>query len=254
MDTVLIERDTELPGLVTITLNRPDKLNAINNQMHDELQRVCIELQTDYAARVVILTGAGRAFSSGADLSSRREGRPASDIERWQRATPGNRTCALLESLDQVTIAAINGLAVGGGVVFATCADIRIAAESAWFSIPEVDIELPLTWGALPRLMREIGPARTKELVMACDRFSAVEAKEWGWVQRLFPEDQVVPEARRLAAKLLAKDQLSLAMTKSSMRGLEQLMVPAAGTHAEREQMLLAYQMRRRRADEAKGD
>jgi enoyl-CoA hydratase/carnithine racemase len=254
METLLVERDAELPGLVTITLNRPEKLNAINNKMHDELQHVCIELQTDYAARVVILTGAGRAFSSGADLSSRREGRPASDIERWQRATPGNRTCALLESLDQVTIAALNGLAVGGGVVFATCADVRIAAEDAWFSIPEVDIELPLTWGALPRLMREIGPARTKELVMSCDRFTAAEAMAWGWVQRLYPDDQVVPEARRLAAKLLAKDQLSLAMTKSTMRGLEQLMVPAAGTHAEREQMLLAYQMRRRRADKAAPD
>ncbi|MBI5283856.1 MAG: enoyl-CoA hydratase/isomerase family protein [Chloroflexi bacterium] len=247
METLLVERDAELEGLVTITLNRPDKLNAINVTMHQEMQQVCRDLQDDIDTRVVILTGAGRAFSSGADLKSRQEGPPKHDIDRRARVGQGNRTCSLLESLDQVTIGAINGLAIGGGVVFATCLDIRLAAESAWFSIPEVDVELPLTWGALPRLMRELGPARTKELVMTCDRFTSVEAARWGFVNHVYPDDLVLHEARKLAAKLLAKDALSLAMTKSATAAMEQLMVPGASSYAEREEMLVAYQGRARR-------
>ena len=251
METLLVERDAALPGLATITLNRPAKLNAINVAMHRELQQVCRELQDDHAARVVILTGAGRAFSSGAELRSRAEGRPLNDLDRLARVGGGNRTCELLENLEQVTIAAINGLAIGGGVVFATSVDIRLAGESAWFSIPEVDVEMPLTWGALPRLMRELGPARTKELVMTCDRFTSAQALQWGFVNHVYPDDQVLSEARKLAAKLLAKDPLSLAMTKSTATALARLMVPEQATHAEREQMLLAYMMRRQRSGEA---
>lgn len=250
METLLVERDAELPGLVTITLNRPDKLNAINVTMHEELQQVCRDLHDDVETRVVILTGAGRAFSSGAELSSRRESQPKSDIDRLQRVSIGNRTCSLLESLPQVTIAALNGLAIGGGVVLAISVDMRLAAESAWFSIPEVDVELPLTWGALPRLMRELGPARTKELVMTCDRFSSDEALQWGFVNRVYPDDQVLVEARRMAQKLLAKDPLALAMTKSSTQAIGELMVPGQASHAEPEQMLLAYMARRARVRE----
>lgn len=248
MDTLLVERDAELPGLMTITLHRPEKLNAINVTMHDELQQVCRELQDDIDTRVVILTGAGRAFSSGAELTSTRAGQPRSDLDRRYRVSAGDRTCALLEGLDQVTIGALNGLAIGGAVVFASCMDLRIAGESAWFSIPEVELDLPLTWGALPRLMRELGPARTKELVMLCDRFSSSEALRWGFVNRVYPDDQVVTEARKLAARLLARDAMALAMTKSATNAMAQSMVPGQASHSEREQMLLAYLLRSRRA------
>jgi enoyl-CoA hydratase/carnithine racemase len=247
VETLLVQRDAELPGLLTITLSRPDKLNAIDVTMHDELQQVCRDLHDDFDTRVVILTGAGRAFSSGADLKSFREGHPRSDLDRRYRVSAGDRTCALLEGLDQVTIGAINGFAIGGAVVFATCMDVRLAADSAWFSIPEVDIELPLTWGALPRLMRELGPARTKELVMLCDRFSSAEALQWGFVNRVYPDDQLVPEARKMAARLLAKDPMAVAMTKSATNAMAQLMVPGQASHSEREQMLLAYLLRGRR-------
>jgi len=254
MDTLIVERDVALPGLVTVTLNRPEKLNAIDVTMHRELQQVCRDLQDDDAARVVILTGAGCAFSSGAELASRSGGQPRSDLDRRARVGAGNRTAALLEELDQVTIAAINGLAIGGAVVLASCVDLRLAAESAWFSIPEVDLELPLTWGALPRLMRELGPARTKELVLMCDRFTAAEALQWGFVNRVYPDDQVLPEARKLAGRLLAKDAMTVAMTKSAIAAMARLMVPAEAGHAEREQMLLAYQLRRRRQEQPPGE
>jgi enoyl-CoA hydratase/carnithine racemase len=246
-ETVVVERDQELPGLTTVTLNRPEKLNSINVQMHDDLQRVCRELQDDFETRVVILTGAGRAFSSGADLTSVRPGTPANDLDRRLRVHIGGRTSAMLERLEQVTIGAINGLAIGGAVVFAACMDLRVAAKSAWFSIPEVELDLPLTWQALPRLMRELGPARTKELVMTCDRFSSADALQWGFLNRVVADAKVIEESRKLAAKLLSMDPLTLAMTKSATSALARTMVPEESNWSDADVMLLSYRLRRDR-------
>lgn len=250
METITLERDKELAGLVTLTLDRPEKLNAISFRMHREIQEACNELRDDAATRVVIVTGAGRAFSAGADLGVRAgaEGSasPAAPalkqgiLEERLRATAGNRSAAALEALPQVTIGAVNGLAIGGAVVFLACLDLRLAAESAWFSIPEIDLDLPLTWNALPRLMREIGPARTKELVMTGQRFSADDALAWGFVNHVVPENELLAAARTLAATLLAKDPLSLALTKSTTNALAEAMVPASITHADPDYLMLA--------------
>jgi enoyl-CoA hydratase/carnithine racemase len=259
METLLLEHDTELPGLVTITLNRPDKLNAINGAMHRELQQACRELQDDAEARVVILTGAGRAFSAGADLGASQSGARSplpnrhanrSPLEERLQSSVGNRTSAALEALDQVTIGAVNGLTIGGAVVFLTCLDMRIAAESAWFSIPEVDLDIPLTWNALPRLMRELGPARTKELVMTCDRYSAADALRWGLLNHIVPDTELRTRARALAAKLLAKDPMSLALTKSATNALASAMVPASVSYADREHLMLSRLLAAERARE----
>ena len=242
METLIVERDAELPGLATVTLNRPEKLNAINPRMHAELQDVCTQLRNDSATRVVIFTGAGRAFSAGADLKDRvlwGEG-PASPLEARHLAGTGNRTGAALEDLDQVTIGAVNGLAIGGAVVFLASMDLRLAAESVWFSIPEIDLDIPLTWNGLPKLMRELGPARTKELVMTGDRFSAQEALQWGFVNRITADHELLPSARALASKLLSKDAVSLAVTKSTTRALANMMVPGDVTHSDREYLMLA--------------
>jgi enoyl-CoA hydratase/carnithine racemase len=262
METILVGRDRELPGLVTITLNRPEKLNAIGFRMHQELQQVCHELRDDAEARVVIFTGAGRAFSAGADVGSRsRTGeaarpplaRSANVLEERLRSSAGNRTSAAIEGLDQVTIAAVNGLAIGGAVVFLACMDIRLAEESAWFSIPEVDLDIPLTWNALPRLMRELGPARTKELVMACDRFTSEEALRWGFLNHVVPDGRSLERARELAAKLLAKDPMAVALTKSATNALANLMVPAEVTYNDRELLMLSRLLAaERRAGEAR--
>jgi enoyl-CoA hydratase/carnithine racemase len=245
VETITIERPPDIPGLLTVTLSRPERLNAINPAMHADLQQLCRDLHTDHTTRVVILTGAGRAFSAGADL--RTPAQPAGTLlEERVRASIGNRTCALLERLDQVTIGAINGLTIGGAVVFASCLDIRLCAESAWFSIPEVDLDIPLTWNALPRLVREIGPARTKELVMTCDRFSSAQALAWGFVNHVLSDTDLMPAARALAKQLLAKDPLSLAVTKSTVNALAQAMVPDHVTHADRDYLMLARHTRGR--------
>ncbi len=249
-ETITLERDGELPGLATITLNRPEKLNAISGRMHRELQEACRELADDAETRVVIVTGAGRAFSAGADLggSTSDPNRPAlatlqaerSPLRERLRAMQGNRTAATLEGLPQVTIGAVNGLAIGGAVVLLACLDLRIAAASAWFSIPEVDLEIPLTWNALPRLMRELGPARTRELVMTCDRFTAEQAAAWGFVNRVVPDGGAVTAARELARQLLAKDPVALAVTKSTCAALAEALVPVHVTHSDPDYLVLA--------------
>ena len=253
METLRIDRDSALPGLVTITLNRPEKLNAISFRMHADIQEACRQLADDDEARVVIFTGEGRAFSAGADLggSASNANRPPlatanaepNPLRERIRSSAGNRSSAAIEGLDQVTIGAVNGLAIGGAVVFLSCMDIRLAAESAWFSIPEVDLDIPLTWNALPRLMREIGPARTKELVMTCDRFSSEDALRWGFVNHRVPDADLLSSARSLAEKLLAKDPMSLALTKTTCNALAESMVPAHVTHSDREYLMLSSRL-----------
>lgn len=250
----MVDRDSELTGLTTITLNRPDKLNAINARMHADIQQVCFELRNDSQTRVVIFSGAGRAFSAGADLNDRTLlGASITDpLEMRRLAGTGNLTSAAIEALDQVTIGAVNGLAVGGAVVFLSSMDLRLAAESAWFSIPEIDLNIPLTWNGLPRLMRELGPARTKELVMTGDRFSSGEANQWGFLNQVTSDEALLPTARRLAAKLLAKDATSLALTKSTTRALANMMVPDEPTHSDREYLMLSVLLRQSGLDTRK--
>jgi enoyl-CoA hydratase/carnithine racemase len=247
-----VDRDAQLDGLLTITLDRPEKLNALNVALHDELQGVLVDLETDSSVRVVILTGAGRAFSAGAEIGERRAEAPLNDIDRRARVHLGGRTCELIDRLPQVTIGVANGLAVGGGVVLLSCCDLRLAAASAWFSIPEVELELPLSWQALPRLMRELGPARTKELAMACARFTAQQAEAWGFVNHVHPDGELSTAARNLAERLLSMDPLTLAMTKSACAALANLMVPKEATWSDAELMLLAHRqatIRRRHED-----
>ncbi|HEY6307765.1 MAG TPA: enoyl-CoA hydratase/isomerase family protein [Candidatus Angelobacter sp.] len=242
METLKVERDSELLGLTTVTFDRPEALNAINFKMHAELQDVCRQLQGDSQTRVVIFTGAGRAFSAGADLKEAPPsgGNDSNPLEMRRRAGTGNATSAALEGLDQVTIGAVNGLAIGGAVVFLSAVDLRLAAASAWFSIPEIDLNIPFTWNALPRLMRELGPGRTKELVMTGDRFSARDAMRWGFLNHVTPDDALLPTVRQLAAKLLAKDPLSLALTKSTTRALANMMVPSQPTHSDPDYLMLS--------------
>lgn len=208
-------------ALMTVRLNRPEKRNAINYQMHRDLQAACAALADDFDTRVVILAGEGAAFSSGADTSE--WGQPGPDNELALRATSaaGSKTSAAIEALDQVTIAAVHGYAVGGAVVLALSCDLRVAGQSAWFSIPEVELGLPLSWNALPRLSREVGPSRALELTITCDRFTAVQAYEYGMLSRLAPDGAELTAAQELAARIISMPPLPVALTKATMRALK---------------------------------
>ena len=217
-ETLKLEREGPL---MTVRLNRPQKRNAINRQMHLDLQALCRELAEDFRTRVVILTGEGLAFSSGADTSEWGQPGPDSELELRHLAGIGSRTSAALESLDQVTIATVHGFAVGGAVVLALCCDLRVAGQSTWFSIPEVELGIPLSWNALPRLSREVGPSRALELTVTCDRFSAQQAYEYGMLSRVTPDGDEMSVARELAQRVIAMPPLPVALTKATIRAIK---------------------------------
>ncbi len=217
-ETLKLEREGPL---MTVRLNRPQKRNAINRQMHLDLQALCRELAEDFRTRVVILAGEGLAFSSGADTSEWGQPGPDSELELRHLAGIGSRTSAALESLDQVTIATVHGFAVGGAVVLALCCDLRVAGQSTWFSIPEVELGIPLSWNALPRLSREVGPSRALELTVTCDRFSAQQAYEYGMLSRVTPDGEEMSVARELAQRVIAMPPLPVALTKATMRAIK---------------------------------
>lgn len=216
-ETITVERDG---AVMTVRLNRPDKRNAMSTQMHRDLQDLCHRLGDDFDTRVVIITGEGGGFSAGADTSEWGQTGPDNELELRHQSGIGSRTCNAIEALDQITIAAVHGFAVGGGVVLAVSCDLRVADESAWFSIPEVELGIPLSWHALPRLAREVGHARALELTIICERFSAQQAHDWGLVTHLAPEGEALSAARGLAAKIVAKPALPVALTKAEMKAI----------------------------------
>lgn len=205
--------DLRLDGPVArLTLDRPGVLNALSVDLLEELVEVCGWLAERDEVRVVVVSGAGRTFSAGADLSTW-ERLLADDGAARRAADAGHRAASAIESLPQVTIAAIHGRCVGGGVVLALACDLRFAADRARFSIPEVDIGIPLAWGGVPRLLREVGPAVARDLILTCRTFPADEALAVGLVSRVLPADDLDGEVTDVATAIAAKAPLPVTAT-----------------------------------------
>jgi len=205
-----------------IQLNRPAQLNPLSTACLRELVAAADWFDALDAVRVVIVHGAGRAFSAGADLAS--FGDPAGTLPR-DAADAGREMAEAIEAMQAVTIAAVHGHCVGGGVVLAAACDLRIAAESTRFSIPEVDLGIPLAWGGIQRLVREIGPAATRELVLTCRPFSAAEAKALGMLNTIAADGEHLVEAQTLAENLAAKSRLTLRATLKAVDAAAEALV-----------------------------
>lgn len=207
-ETLQIERDG---SIATLWLNRPEKLNPLSVQTLRELAEAARELDSDDAVRAVIVAGRGRCFSAGADLS----GFPApGDAGARDAADAGRQMADALEGISAITIARIQGWCVGGGLVLAAACDIRIAAQSARFSIPEVDLGIPLAWGGIPRLVREIGPALTKELVITCRPFAADEALSAGFLNRVVGDDELDAAVAKMAQEVAKRPRIPVEASK----------------------------------------
>jgi enoyl-CoA hydratase/carnithine racemase len=212
-------------ALGRLTLNRPERLNAIGAQMMRDVIEAARFFDASPDVRAVIVSGAGRAFSAGADLqdlpiggASQRSGK--SWAERREIGQLGLRMSDAVESMRAVTIAQVHGYAVGGGLVLAGVCDLRVAAEDAVFSIPEVELGIPLAWGGIPKLVREIGPALTKELVMTCRRFTPAEAKAAGFLNRVVPAAELAKEVESLAAQILSMPTVPVTITKEHVNAV----------------------------------
>ncbi len=210
---LVVEREGEI---MTVTLNRPEKLNALNLPLVRELVQVVEGLQEDRASRVVVLTGAGRAFSSGADVSELRDAADSMTIQQVG-ARLGARLCRGIETADQIAIAALNGYTLGAGLALALACDFRIAAEGARLGIPEINVGVPLIWGAIPRLVALVGPSNAKELIMTCEMIDGHAARALGLVNSVVPDGEVLAAARTLAGKILAMPPLLIRMMKSAV-------------------------------------
>jgi enoyl-CoA hydratase/carnithine racemase len=196
-----------------LTLHQPDQLNPLGSTALREIVAAATWFDTQPTIGVVIVSGAGRAFSSGFDL---REfaGRGASDTVGRDVADLGRQMADAVEAMAATTIAAIKGPCIGGGVVLAAACDLRIAADDTRFAIPEVDLGIPLAWGGIPRLVREIGPVMTRELVLTCRPFDAVEAKSLGFINRVVVLDDLDAAVDDLAGELASKAPSVVRATK----------------------------------------
>ena len=211
----------------SLWLSRPDKLNPLSTQTLAEVEAAARWFDRHRELKVVVVGGRGRAFSAGADLGSFGGGddRAARD-QGW-------RTARALEEMRAVTVARIQGWCVGGGVVLAAACDLRVATSSARFSIPEIDLGIPLAWGGIPRLVREIGPALTKELVMTGRELSPAEALAAGFLNRVVADDRLDAEIDALVAQLAAKPALALLATKAHTNAVTESMVATGRSWAD---------------------
>jgi enoyl-CoA hydratase len=224
-ETLLVDRDRD-GMLVTVTLNRPKQLNAINGTMVRELDGLCADLERDATARVVVFTGAGdRAFLAGADIGEFVGLTPVEALVFGQRI---QRLYSRIEALPQVTIAAVHGFALGGGCELTQCCDLVVASEAARFGQPEVNLGVIPGAGGTQRLARIVGMHRAKELNLLGEMIDAQEAHRIGLANRVVPADRLLAEARALADKLIAKAPLTLRLLKEAMNEGADLDLPKA--------------------------
>ena len=225
-------------AVATVTLNRPDRRNALSDPLLTALGAALTELRDDATVRVVVVTGAPPVFSAGADAGLRssmspEERRQVFANRKSQFRRLFERVTTLLEGLEQPTIAMINGHAIGGGWGLALAADFRIAAAEVQFWIPEVELGVPLGVASTARFVRLVGPARAKEIILECRRYSAAEAHAMGLVTRVVPGGNLGEAVREFAAKLLAKPFRPLAEIKARINTIARTGIPDVNTMTE---------------------
>ena len=234
-ENVLVSREAHV---ATVTLNRPEHRNSLSDGMLADLGQVFGELRDDPATRVVILTGAPPVFSAGAHAPLR----SGMSAEERRRAFAGRqsqfrrlfeRATTLLENLEQATIAMVNGHAVGGGWGLTLACDFRWAAAEAMFWIPEVDLGVPLGVASTTRFVRLVGPARAKEIIMECRRYSAAEAQSLGLVHRTVPGSELAKVTRQYAEMLTAKPVRPLAEMKARINTIARTATPEVNAMTE---------------------
>jgi enoyl-CoA hydratase len=234
-------------GIATITMNRPEALNAFTSDQLRAMIDALKQVRDDDDVRCVIITGAGeRAFAAGADIKEMAGKSPEEGLE-FGRLGHGAANAA--ESMPKPTIAAVNGFALGGGSEIALACDIRIASENAVFAQPEVSLGIPPGWGGTQRLTRLVGPGLAAEIIFTGRRVKADEALRIGLVNAVYPIDQLQAEARKLAESIVKNSPRAVAAAKSLMQlafngqiasGLEtevKLFAQSFGTADQREGM-----------------
>jgi len=210
-ETVLLDKKDDIAWL---TLNRPEVRNAFNQVMIDELREVLGLISNDRKIRVVIITGAGKAFQAGADIEELSRMSPL-ELLRWNEGIV--RINAALEDLPQPVIAAINGPAMGGGLELALACTLRVMGESVIIGLPEVRLGIIPGTGGTQRLPRLIGIGRAAELVLTGDPITSKEALDLGLVNKVVPDGSVLNAAEELARRILRNAPIAVELAKDAM-------------------------------------
>lgn len=194
LKTVNLEKDKE-NKIARVTLNRPNKINAVSPEMMEELDEILDDLWSDDGVMIIILRGAGGNFCSGYDLSS---GRRSSEEARW-----GQRVVRKFTEIPKIVIAAVEGYALGGGLELAAACDLRVAKEGAQLGLPEAGIGAIPGWGGTQRISKLIGISKAMELCLTTERMSAKDAERFGLVNKVFEEEEFEEEVYKHAKKLV---------------------------------------------------
>jgi len=224
-----------------VTLNRPDKLNALSIELMREIERVTEEFHEDVETRVVVFTGAGEHFSAGRDLKDEKlaEVEQASLLTRQRLFHLGPRMIRKLHEMDQITIAAVNGGALGGGACIVSALDFRVGAEDCFVAYPETGLGIPLSWVSLPLCVHLVGPARAKRLTVLARREDARTLLEWGFLDEIVPKGELVERALEMARAYAAKPPIAAQMVKRSVNAISSALDQAI-MHMDSDQVLLA--------------
>lgn len=241
-ETVLMER---VDRVAILTINRPDKLNALSQQVRDEVMALLDEIETDDGIGVVVLTGAGeKAFIAGADIGEF-EGRTPFDQRHAMRSP---RIFDVMATFPKPVIAMINGFCLGGGCELSLSCDIRIASEKARFGQPEIKLGLIPGGGGTQRLPRQVGLGQAMRLILSGGMIGAAEAKEMGLVEMVVPHEELRAKTLELAAEIAAKSPLTLKVAKEAVRASHRMGIEE-GLAYERDLFCLCFAS----ADKAEG-
>lgn len=211
-ETITLERRGKV---AVLTINRPDKLNALSSKVHQEGVAALDELRADDSVRVVVITGSGeKAFIAGADISEFEGQTPVTQRNTFQERSLFNS----LDTFPKPVIAMVNGFCLGGGNELAMACDIRIASENAKFSQPEINLGIMCGGGGTQRLPRLVGEGRAMEMALTGDMIDAATAEKFGLVNHVYPIDQLEAETMKLAEKIAEKAPVALQLSKEAVK------------------------------------
>lgn len=228
-------------GLAWVRLSRTEKRNALSLAMMEELRDTALSLQRNVDVRAVILYS-DAMFSAGVDLSEAAlNDTSLSRLQQRERLKLGPDLCRAWEDIEAYTIAAIEGYCVGGASALACALDYRICGRSAFFRLPEVPLGMNMSWQSIPRLVAQIGPARTKEYVIFGKRIKAERALEWGLCEQVVDDGQALAAALAMAEEVLELPPIAVRMVKESVNKTAYALAQVS-SHMDRDQYLLASQ------------
>ena len=202
--------------VLRVRLNRPDRLNAVSDELYADFEAVLAEAVADEAARAVLLTGAGRAFCAGADLKAHAS-QPRTPAERRAYVWAGQRVCRVLQQMDKPVVAAVHGYAIGAGAEIALSADVVVAAADAQFRFPEVGLGTFVGGGISSRLPMLVGSARAKQLLLLGQPLSGSDAEAWGLIAQAVPADDLQTAATAVAEQLAQLPRQALGFAKTAL-------------------------------------